>query len=606
MLGGAWIANTLDVRQYMEIDAGGPMHIVGIITQGRGTSAYAHQYVTEFRVEHRLGDALGSGVEFPGTFTMTENSKKEHVFAQPVYARYIRIIVLAWNDHICMRAALVVKSCSTCLANAVSVQGSTSVGACDCPAGAYKSVSAVSARALALVPGSAQLATLSSRDMRLYAATAVFVSTGGPPPNTRSIVTFDRTWSQYLDGGPHTFNGGPHTFNGGPHTFNIATNGGFTAVAVVKFTGTPGAFERIIDFGKGRDNDNILLTRLDMEPTLGFAIRNGNSDCAVWVPRGAFVQKSWLTVVAIYQSSTRRMELRVGSSTASVQCPMARLDRQVYNTLVGTSNWAESANSQASIAGLYAVDAFLSETEILKISNSMYMGEDTLQSCQTCPNNAVSAQGSTDASACVCRAGFHKTTVTRQVNDRAVTLVPGRGAGRGELAALTTRNTDLVNTKTKVDGWRLVRFLPPKSAGWYSGNDHLEGTLLRGTAYDYNMEWSIPFGELDEFCFSTLNFLHWLHCTKDAAIGQIYDSVARPIQRSSTSEVPYTSTWFNRGTVSSADPLISISSFVSTPGIQYPSTDMLYAEDGRNTNLNLLPVDGGMSLPLSCRKLVSV
>ena len=62
-----------------------------------------------------------------------------------------------------MRAALIVKSCSSCVATSTSGQGSVLESACACPAGNYKYVSDINSRALALVPGRAQLSTLANQ-----------------------------------------------------------------------------------------------------------------------------------------------------------------------------------------------------------------------------------------------------------------------------------------------------------------------------------------------------------------------------------------------------------------------------------------------------------
>jgi hypothetical protein len=171
--------------------------------------------------------------------------------------------VLAWNDQITMCASLIVKSCSSCLATSTSGQGSVAEADCACAAGNYKYVSDINSRALALVPGRAQLSTLENRGLRNYAATAQFSSTAGPP-NSKDAVTFDRATSQYLDGGSHQF--------------NIRTNG-FTAVAVVMFTGTPAASERIFDFGNGPNNDNIMINA--EVGVLSFSIRNVQSMCII-------------------------------------------------------------------------------------------------------------------------------------------------------------------------------------------------------------------------------------------------------------------------------------------------------------------------------------
>ena len=104
------------------------------------------------------------------------------------------------------------------------------------------------------------------------------------------------------------------------------------------------------------------------------------------------------------------MELRVGNSIVSTNCAVAREDRIVSKTYVGRSSSAADAYSQLNVAGLYAVDALLSEAEISKITSRMYRGDDSLGVCQTCPSNSLSLQGSMSAADCVmeCPAGqFH-------------------------------------------------------------------------------------------------------------------------------------------------------------------------------------------------------
>jgi len=95
------------------------------------------------------------------------------------------------------------------------------------------------------------------------------------------------------------------------------------------------------------------------------------------------------------------MELRVGNSIVSTNCAVAREDRIVSKTYVGRSSSAADAYSQLNVAGLYAVDALLSEAEISKITSRMYRGDDSLEVCQTCPSNSLSLQGSMSAADCV-------------------------------------------------------------------------------------------------------------------------------------------------------------------------------------------------------------
>jgi len=59
----------------------------------------------------------------------------------------------------------------------------------------------------------------------------VWVRQSGNRPTVAAnggALTFDRTLEQFIDGGAHSF--------------DIASNGGFTAVAVVKFTGAQGLY----------------------------------------------------------------------------------------------------------------------------------------------------------------------------------------------------------------------------------------------------------------------------------------------------------------------------------------------------------------------------
>jgi len=125
---------------------------------------------------------------------------------------------------------------------------------------------------------------------------------------------------------------------------------------------------------------------------------------------------------------------------------------------------------------------------------------------------------------------------------------------------------------TGVDGWRLVRFLPPTSNVWFSGNDNLQGTRqLNHTTRLMTQEWTVLFGIFDEFCFSTLNFSHWLYCTKDAVNGANYTDAQRSIIRSSFSpNTAYTAKWYNRSTANE-DPFVSIR--------DHP-TQVIYGENG--------------------------
>ena len=86
-------------------------------------------------------------------------------------------------------------------------------------------------------------------------------------------------------------------------------------------------------------------------------------------------------------------------------------------------------------------------------------------------------------------------------------------------------------------------------------NDNLAGATTYGTAYDYTNAFSVVFGEFDEFLFSTGGMKHWLHVTRDQAIGTTYSNLARKIIKSSVMPFAYYANWYNRGS-NGEDPWI--------------------------------------------------
>ena len=386
-----WATLTGGTRQWVQFDTGVPMEIVGIITQGR--PLYLEHHVKSFIVEYRLGN-LDANIDSGHTFTMLNGDKKEHTFSTPIYARYVRILPQTWGDLKALRAALVVRTCSKCLPGQVSLAGSVSVDACQCTANSFLDPPSVATnRGIALLPWTAQLSTLARRSLRTYAATAVFDSAvAAGPPTGRGAVTFDRALMQSLDGRAHTF--------------NIATNLGFTAVAVVRFSGTAASNERIFDFGSAANNNNIILQRQAATNFLRFSIFNAGTTTCALVSAAVLPQDTWVTVVAIYTASNRFMELRIGGVSAPpTACAVAAGNRIVDNTNVG-KDVATANYLTGSVAGLYAVDAVLPEAEIAVIIARMHRGEDPLEACTACPSqNAASAQGSVGESSCHCAAG---------------------------------------------------------------------------------------------------------------------------------------------------------------------------------------------------------
>jgi len=407
-----WVANTSKYGEWMQIDTGIPIKILGIITQGRG-SIFLEEWVSLFKVEYRLVNDLRFTIELPGTFSMTNGLKKEHLFVTPINACYMRIVVLAWNSTISMRASLVVTSCSLCLSNADSLQGSISEMACMCPRGTYKYTSETNYRALSLVPGCAQLSTLADRMLHTYAATAQFNITTGTVGG-KGAVTFDRQASQYIDGGPYTS--------------MIATNGGFTAVSVVKFTGVPGRYERIYGFGSEIPVNHFSLRRQSWSDTLGFQMSSDTYDCRVYSAPLAIIQDNWLTIRVKYTSSNKTLRLSVGINTSSVECTTPQNDVILNHTYAGKSIFGHDACFKGTIAGLYAVDTALSEAEIEQVVAEMYASNDILQTCTGCPTGTYGTEeGKQSVASCQkCHRGKYNECVGANSRDMCISCENGK------------------------------------------------------------------------------------------------------------------------------------------------------------------------------------
>jgi len=165
---GSWRTSiTHPIQQWMHINAGAPMRIVGLITQSKGT---ANAWIQSYSVEY---DTPQPRASLPHIIHRNSNFLKSwEFFPAPIYARNILITVQSYHAVILMRAALIVKSCTSCFASSTSQQGSTVFAACTCPQGLYRYSSPYDARALSLVPGRAQLSTLANRALLAYAATA--------------------------------------------------------------------------------------------------------------------------------------------------------------------------------------------------------------------------------------------------------------------------------------------------------------------------------------------------------------------------------------------------------------------------------------------------
>ncbi|CAH1244992.1 MFGE8 [Branchiostoma lanceolatum] len=103
---GAWCAGSNNRNQWLQVDLGNPTEIWGVVTQGRfGHQQWVSTYQLHFSVDGTnwwpYTDASGRQKVFQGN--EDSNTPQRRLLANPVTARYVRFLILAWNDHISMR-----------------------------------------------------------------------------------------------------------------------------------------------------------------------------------------------------------------------------------------------------------------------------------------------------------------------------------------------------------------------------------------------------------------------------------------------------------------------------------------------------------------------
>ena len=290
-------------------------------------------------------------------------------------------------------AASAALTCTSCPAGFLALPGMTTVQDCCALNSRPQNITTCNsllsitacARFITLTP-KPSFASISTRNNAGVGTIPTYNAVGGP--NGKGHVSFNRANSQYLDAGSRTF--------------NIATNGGFTIVAVVRFTGSSGAHERILDMGSGPDNNNLFLAREATTPNLLVDMRNGQGGDGVahTVSTGAITQNLWLTVVVSYLTSTRICSLTVNGVLSSTTGSITLTDRTVSLSWMGRSHWADSFLN-ADLAGVFVVDEFLNADTTTAISNAMKQGIDlTNTPCEGIAQYCSSTLG------CSCNTGY--------------------------------------------------------------------------------------------------------------------------------------------------------------------------------------------------------
>jgi len=155
-----------------------------------------------------------------------------------------------------------------------------------------------------------------------------------------------------------------------------------------------------------------------------------------------------------------------------------------------------------------------------------------------------------------------------------------------------THDTPLVEQKTGVGGWSHVGHLKPETTrtmNWFS-DGFLNGTTTRGTAYNYDNDWELPFSGKDQILFVKGNFERWAYGSLSTikTSGNSWIQVDAVTSQTKTDGTPVDKIAVLTGVFAKHPPYIVLGTSynaVDTTGSQFNSgEEWLYLEKGDYTN----------------------
>jgi hypothetical protein len=143
-------------------------------------------------------------------------------------------------------------------------------------------------------------------------------------------------------------------------------NDGFTVTTWAKFSGTPGSWERIFDFGRGENQNNIFLGRYGTSNNLVLGIHEGTAGEQYLTATGAISDTNWHfwavtcsgPTCALYKDGVNI------ASSSTMKIPSNVTRTQNY---IGKSNWSVDDYLEGGIDEFKVFDESLSATQISDI-----------------------------------------------------------------------------------------------------------------------------------------------------------------------------------------------------------------------------------------------
>jgi hypothetical protein len=148
--------------------------------------------------------------------------------------------------------------------------------------------------------------------------------------------------------------------------FDLSSSG-FSAVISFRFTGAGYNSERLIDFGNGSNDNNIIISRYASERDIEFSIRNGQEHHAVYSDL-IIEQDTDVQVICIYNpaiGTNGEMQMYINGNLQSWLDPLASLtSRTLSKTHVGKSHWNGDGALNADIYHISVYNRVLSPFEL--------------------------------------------------------------------------------------------------------------------------------------------------------------------------------------------------------------------------------------------------
>jgi hypothetical protein len=151
-------------------------------------------------------------------------------------------------------------------------------------------------------------------------------------------------------------------------------NDGFTVTAWAKFSSTAGSWERIFDFGKGADQNNIFLGRQDTSNNLVLGIHESTTGDQYLVASGAISDTNWHFWAVSCSGSTCNL-YKDGINVASSATMKIPSNIKRTSNYIGKSNWND-AYFEGGIDEFKVFDTTLNSTQIRSIYTNESAGKN--------------------------------------------------------------------------------------------------------------------------------------------------------------------------------------------------------------------------------------